>query len=214
MDRLNFDNLVKVNKREVVKEMIEISKKTNILCKHCLHGKKTKTKFKSKEYSTKNPLDIVHIDLFGPTRMKGLKSGHYFMLLVDDYTRMTTIFFLKKKSKEFENFKTYKEMVEIEAELKIKCLRSDNGGEFTSKDLMELCNDHGIKRKFSVARTHQQNGVVERKKKTIEDMARTMLMDSKLIDVFWVQELHTTIHIQNIGMLKNNIDKTPYELWK
>jgi hypothetical protein len=71
-----------------------------------------------------------------------------------------------------------------------------------------------IKRKFSVARTPQQNGVVERKKMTIHEMDRTMLMDSKLTDVFWVQVVHTTIHIKNIGMLRNNIDKTPYKLWK
>jgi hypothetical protein len=137
------------------------------------------------------------------------------MLLVDDYTRMTaSLIFLKKKSEAFKKFKTYKEMVETETELKIKCLRSDNGGEFTSKEFMEFCSEHGIKRKFSVARTPQQNGVVERKNKTVQEMARTMLMDSKLTNVFWVQAVHTTVHIQNRGMLRNNSDKTPYELWK
>jgi transposase InsO family protein len=97
---------------------------------------------------------------------------------------------------------------------KIKCLRSDNGGEFTSKEFIDFCSEHGIKRQFSVARTPQQNGVVERKNKTVQEMARTMLKDSKLKDIFWVQEVHTTVHIQNRGMLRNNSDKTPYELWK
>ena len=109
------------------------------------------------------------------------------MLLVDDYIIIIAIFFLKKKLKEFERFKTYKEMVKNKTELKIKCLRSENGGEFTSKEFMEFCSEHGIKRQFSVAKTPQQNGVVERKKNTVREMARTMLMDSKLIDVFWVQ---------------------------
>jgi transposase InsO family protein len=68
------------------------------------------------------------------------------MLLVDDYTRMTAVCFLNKNSKESENFKTYKGMVETETKLKIKCLRSDNGGEFTSKEFMEFYNEHGIKR--------------------------------------------------------------------
>jgi transposase InsO family protein len=85
------------------------------------------------------------------------------MLLVDDYTRMTAIFFLKSKSKSFENFKIYKEMVENEMDSKIKCLRSDNGGEFTSKKFMDYCNNHGIKIQFSIAKTPQHNGVVERK---------------------------------------------------
>jgi transposase InsO family protein len=67
----------------------------------------------------------------------------------------------------------------------IKCLRLDNGGEFTSKEFMDYCRNHGIKRKFSIARTSQQNGVVERKNRTIQEMAQAMIMDSKLTDIFW-----------------------------
>jgi hypothetical protein len=74
MGHINFDNLFKVSKREALREMPEISKLENILCKHCLRGKQTKTKFMSKEYSTRKPLEIVHIDLVGPTRTKGLKG--------------------------------------------------------------------------------------------------------------------------------------------
>jgi hypothetical protein len=127
----------------------------------------------------------------GPTKTKGLKGEKYFMLLVDDYTRMTAVCFLKNKSRAFENFKIYKEMVENEMDSKIKCLRYDNGGDFTSKELMDYCNNHGIKRQFSVARTPQQNGVVEKKNRTIQEMDRTMLMDSKLTDIFWTQAVHT-----------------------
>jgi hypothetical protein len=136
------------------------------------------------------------------------------MLLFGDYRRMTAICFLKNKSEDFENFKIYKEMVENEMDSRIKCLRYDNGGEFTSKEFMDYCNNHGIKRQFSVARTPQQNGVVERKNMIVQEMARTMLMDSKLTNIFWTHAVHTTIHIQNRVMLRKNIDKTPYELWK
>jgi transposase InsO family protein len=136
------------------------------------------------------------------------------MLLVDNYTRMTAVFFLKNMSESFENFKIYKEMVENEMDSRIKCLRYDNGGEFTSKEFMDYCSSHGIKRKFFIARTLQHNGVVERKKKTVQEMARTMIMDSKLTDIFWTQVVHTTVHIQNKVMLRNNTDKTPYELLK
>ena len=97
---------------------------------------------------------------------------------------MTAVCFLKNKSEAFENFNIYKEMVENEMDSRIKCLRSDNGGEFNSKEFMEYCSNHGIKRQFSVARTPQQNGVVERKNRTIQEMARTMIMDSKLTDMF------------------------------
>jgi transposase InsO family protein len=97
---------------------------------------------------------------------------------------------------------------------KIKCLRSDNGGEFTSKECMDYCSSHGIKRKFFVARTPQQNVVVERKNGIVHEMAQTMLMDSKLTYIFWKQAVHTVVHIQNRVILINNTNKTPYELWK
>jgi hypothetical protein len=152
---MHFDKLVKVSKREVVREMTQITKSTNTLCKHYQQGKQTKTKFKSKEYSTTRPLEIVCIDIVGQTTTKGLKGKKYFRLLVNDYTRMTAVCFLKNKSEDFENFKRYKEMVENEMDSRIKCLRSNNGGDFTSKEFMDYCSSHGIKRQFFVARTPQ-----------------------------------------------------------
>jgi len=136
------------------------------------------------------------------------------MILVDDYRRIFALWFLKNKSEELKSFKTYKEMLEIETGLKIKCLRSNNGGEFTSKEFMDFCSEHGIKRQLSVARTPKKNGVVERKKKTLQEMVRTMIMDSNLTDVFWAQAVNPAVHIQNRGILISKNDNTPYELWK
>jgi transposase InsO family protein len=214
MGHIHFDNLVKFRKIESDREMPQVTKPTNTLCKHCQQGKKTKIRFQSKEYSTTRPLEILHANLVGTTTTKGLKGEKYFKLLVDDYTRMIAICFLKNKLEAFEKFKIYKEMVENEMDSKIKCLRSNNGGEFTSNEFMDYCSGHGIKMQFFVSKTPQQNGVVERKNRTIQEMARTMLMDSKLIDIFWTQVVHTRFHIQNRVMLRNNTDKTPYELWK
>ena len=74
---------------------------------------------------------------------------------------------------------------------------------------MDYCNNHGIKRWLSIVRTPQHNGVVERKNMIVQEMARTMLMDSKLIDIFWTEVVHTIVHIQNKVILKKNTDKTP-----
>jgi hypothetical protein len=71
---MHFDNVVKVSKREAVREIPQITKPTNTLCKQCQQGKQTKTRFKSKEYSTTRPLEIVHTDQVGPTTTKGLKG--------------------------------------------------------------------------------------------------------------------------------------------
>jgi hypothetical protein len=97
MGHIHFDNLIKVSRREAVREMPRITKPTNTLCKHCQQGNKTKTMFKLMEYSMTRPLEIVHTDLVGPTTTKDLKGEKYFMLLVDDYTRMTAVFFFKNK---------------------------------------------------------------------------------------------------------------------
>jgi transposase InsO family protein len=109
----------------------------------------------------------VHIDLVGPTTTQGFKCEKYFVLLVYYYKRMTAIFFLMNKSEAFEKFKVYKEMAENEMHSKIKFLRYNNGGDFTSKEFMDYCSRHGIKRQFFIARTPQNKGVVERKNRMI-----------------------------------------------
>ena len=76
----------------------------NSVCKHCQHGKQTRVGFKIKEHMNSYPLEIIHIDLCGPTKTKSLQGDHYFMLLIDDYIRMTWVAFLKEKSEAFEKF--------------------------------------------------------------------------------------------------------------
>ena len=98
--------------------------------------------------------------------------------------------------------------------LKIKCLRSDNGREFTSKLFQQYCDENGIKRQFSTARTPQKNGVAERKNRIVQEMGRSMLKGSKLDEKLCVQAIDTKIFIINRSLLRNNSNKTPYELWK
>jgi transposase InsO family protein len=112
-------------------------------------------------------LEIVHTDLYGLTRTKIMQGEHYIILFIDDYTRMTWVSFLKEKLEAFNKLKDFKEHVENETNLKIKCLRSYNGGEFTSDEFNKFCETHGIKRHFSALRTPQQNGVVERKNRIV-----------------------------------------------
>jgi hypothetical protein len=120
MGHIHFYNLAKVSEREAVREIPQITKPTNTLCKHCQQGRKTNTRFKSKEYPMTRPLEIVSTNLVGPTTIKSLKGEKYFMLLVDDYTRMVAVFFLRNKSEAFENFKVYKEMDENDLDSEIK----------------------------------------------------------------------------------------------
>ena len=95
-------------------------------------------------------------------------------------------------------------MVENERSMKIKCLRSDNGGEFISNEFNEFYEGHGIKRQFLDAKTHQRNGVVERKNKTAQEATKTMLNEEKLSDSFWREAVYTVVYILNLGQLKVN----------
>jgi transposase InsO family protein len=81
-------------------------------------------------------------------------------------------------------------------------------------NLKNSCEAHGIKRQYSAARTPQQNGVVERKNKHVQEIARTMLNEAKLSDSFWREAVYTDVYILNRGKIRVNSDKTPYELWK
>ena len=111
------------------------------------------------------------------------------------------------------NFKSYKALVENETNLKIKCLRSDKGGEFTKNELNEFGETHGIKRQFLAPKNAQQNGVVERNNMIVQEAARTMLNEAKISDNYWREAIYTTVYIQNIRQLRVNSDETPYELW-
>ncbi|GJY83919.1 putative ribonuclease H-like domain-containing protein [Tanacetum coccineum] len=88
-----------------------------------------------------------------------------------------------------------------------------NGTEFKNKEMNQFCKRKGIKREFSVARTPQQNGVAERKNRTLIEAARTMLADSKLPTTFWVEEVNTACYVQNRVLVTKPHNKTPYELF-
>jgi hypothetical protein len=98
LGHIGFDNFIRVSKKEVVRDMPKIIKPSNFVCRHHQHGKKTRVRFNTKEYSTSKPLELVYIDLSGPKRTKIMKGEHYFILFIDDYTRITCISFLKEKS--------------------------------------------------------------------------------------------------------------------
>jgi transposase InsO family protein len=102
------------------------------------------------------------------------------MLIIDDYSRITWVSFLKEKVEAFEKFKKFKALTENQTWKSLKAVRSDIGGEFMSIDFNEFCDNHGIKREYTIPRTPQQNGVVERQNKTVQQMARSMMNEKNI----------------------------------
>ena len=142
-------------------------------------GKYTKTAFPSSESRSEGVLDLIHSDLCGPMSSVSLTGYEYYVIFIDDYSRKTWIYFLRSKKSEevLKRFQEFKALVENQTGRRIRVLRSDNGGEYTSKEFDEFCIQEGIKRQLTVPYTPQQNGVAERKNRSIVGAARAMLHD-------------------------------------
>ena len=156
MGHLSFHQIRKACKFQAVHDLPDIRIPENTICKSCQFGKKTRTNFPEKEELASKLLELVHTDLCGPSRKKSPRGEEYFILFIDDFSRIYWIGLLKHKDEAFEKFKAFKALVENESDRKIKCLRYDRG-EFTSDKFFDFCEQHGIKRQFSTTRNLQQN---------------------------------------------------------
>jgi len=144
-------------------------------------GKQIITSFKSKDMvSTKKPLDVLHMDLFGPSRIVSLAGNLDALMIIDDYSRYTWTLFLAYKNDAYKAFKKLEKALQNENGCRVKSIRSDHGGEFQNAKFERFCEKHVISHSFSAPRTPQQNDVVERKNRSLEELARTMLNESKL----------------------------------
>ena len=155
---------------------------------------------------------MIHMDLFGPTTYKSLGGNLYCLVIVDDYSRYAWTFFLEDKSKTIGIFKIFIKQAQNEFESSVVKVRSDNGSEFRNTQVEELCNEIGTKHEFSATYTPQQNGVVERKNKTLITLARAMLDDYGISQRFWAEAINTACHAANRVYLHKFLKKTPYEL--
>ena len=120
--------------------------------------------------------------------------------------------FLANKNDAIVAFRIFCKKVQNEKGYSITCIRSDHGGEFDAFD--NFCNDFGIEHQFSSPRTPQQNGVVGRKNRSIQEMAKTMLNENSLPKYFWAEAVNTACYVLNHVLIRPNFNKTPYELWK
>ncbi|KAH9723261.1 Integrase catalytic domain-containing protein [Citrus sinensis] len=157
-------------------------------------------------------IEIGNVDLFGPSRHASGKF--YAFVIVDDYSRYTWALFLANKDDAIDAFRIFFKMVQNEKGYSITCIKSDHGGEFENHAFENFCNDLGIEHQFSSPRTPQQNGVVKRKNRSIQEMAGTMLNKNSLPKYFWAEAVNIACYVLNRVLIRPNLNKTPYELWK
>ncbi|GJZ18736.1 putative ribonuclease H-like domain-containing protein [Tanacetum coccineum] len=214
LGHLNFKTMNKLVKGNLVRGLPPKLFKNDQTCVACQKGKQHRASCKSKtENSISLPLHLLHMDLFGPTFVKILKKKMYCLVVTDDYSRFTWVFFLATKEETSGILKSFITGIKNLVDYNVKMIRCDNGTEFKNREMNQFCKINGILRQFSVARTPQQNGVAERRNRTLIEAARTMLAGSKLPTTFWAEAVNTACYVQNRVLVVKPHNKTPYELF-
>ncbi|GJW91169.1 putative ribonuclease H-like domain-containing protein [Tanacetum coccineum] len=176
--RLGYINFKTINKRvneKLVRGLPSKHFENDKTCVACLKGKQRKASCKSKiQNSITQPLFMLHIDLFGLNFVSSLMNKKYCLVVTDNYSRFTWVFFLATKDETSGILKSFITEIENLVDKKVKIIRCNNGTEFKNRVMSEFCEQKGIKREFSIARTPQQNGMAERRNRTIIEAAGTI----------------------------------------
>ncbi|WVZ98408.1 hypothetical protein U9M48_043858 [Paspalum notatum var. saurae] len=210
---IGMSQLKKVVKRGMVTGVKDVTFEKDKLCSACQAGKQVASHHSMKAcISTSKPLQLLHMNLLGPTTYESIGGNLYCLVIVDDFTRYTWTLFLGDKSETPDKFKLFAKRAQREFGFNIVKVRSDNGSEFKNYKVDGWCDEEGIKHEFSATYTPQQNGVVERKNKTLITLARAMLDDYGTSEDFWAEAINTACHASNRVYLHWLLGKTPYEL--
>ncbi|KAJ9545567.1 hypothetical protein OSB04_025274 [Centaurea solstitialis] len=185
------------------------------LCSACEKGKHTRASFKSKQISSiSSPLQLLHMDLFGPANVQSIAGKKYTLVIVDEYSRYTWVFFLRSKSDAPEEIILFVRKMERLNNLTVRSIRSVHGTEFKNSTLETFFDQKGISQNFSSVRTPQQNGVAERRNRTLIEAVRSMLSEANLATQFWAEAVNTACYTQNRSLIVKRFRRTPYELFR
>ncbi|GJY34042.1 putative ribonuclease H-like domain-containing protein [Tanacetum coccineum] len=213
LGHVNFKTMNKLVKGNLVRGLPLKTFENDHTCVACQKGKQHKASCKTKHVSSiSQPLQMLHMDLFGPTSVRSINHKTYCLVVTDDFSRFSWVFFLATKNETSEILKKFITEIENQLDHKVKIIRFDNGTKFKNREMDEFCGQKGIKREYSVARTPQQNRVAERKNRTLIEAAKTMLADSLLPTVFWTEVVNTACYVLNRVLVTKPHNKTPYEL--
>jgi transposase InsO family protein len=210
---VGMKNLHKLLKGEHILGLTNVHFEKDRVCSACQAGKQVGVHHPHKNImTTDRSLELLHMDLFDLIAYISIDGSKYCLVIVDDYSRFTWVFFLQEKSQTQETLKGFLRWAQNEFGLRIKKIRSDNETEFKNSQIEGFLEEEGIKHEFSSPYTPQQNSVVERKNRTLLDMARTMLDEYKTPDRFWAEAINTACYSINRLYLHRILKKTSYEL--
>ncbi|KAJ9555863.1 hypothetical protein OSB04_010477 [Centaurea solstitialis] len=215
LSHLNFKTLNQLCINNLVIGLPDFRYTKESLCSACEKGKQTRASFKSKQISSiSSPLQLLHMDLFGPVNVQSIGGKKYTLVIVDEYSRYTWVFFLRAKSDAPEEIILFVRKMEKLNNLTVRSIRSDHGTEFKNSTLESFFEQKGISQNFSSVRTPQQNGVAERRNRTLIEAARSMLSEANLATQFWAEAVNTACYTQNRSLIVKRFRRTAYELFR
>ena len=194
LGHMSVKGLLELHKRKL---LIGIKTCSLDFCKFCVFGKQHKLSLKQVEHTTKGILDYVHTFFWGPTLFWSKGGAEYFLTFIDDYSRKVWVYFMKHNSEVFEQFKLWKVQVEKATGRKVKYLRSDNGGEYKSREFQIFYVEEGIRRHYTMPYGPEQNGVAERMNRTLTERAKSMRLNSGLPEEFWAKAVNMACYLVN-----------------
>ncbi|GJW55138.1 putative ribonuclease H-like domain-containing protein [Tanacetum coccineum] len=211
LGHVNFKVLNTLVKGNLVKGLPSKIFQNDHTCVACQKGKQHKASCKAKVVSSiSHPLQLLHMDLFGPTSVRSINHKTYCLVITDDFSRFSWVFFLRTKDETTSILKDFIRQIKNQLNQNVKTIRCDNGTEFKNRDIIKFYGSKGIKREYSNARTPQQNGVAKRKNMILIEVARTMLADPFLPNTF--EAVSTACYVLNRVLVAKPQNKIPYEL--
>ncbi|GKC93381.1 retrovirus-related pol polyprotein from transposon TNT 1-94, partial [Tanacetum coccineum] len=213
LNHLNFGTINDLARKDLVRGLPRLKFEKDHLCSACQLGKSKKHTHKPKTENTNlEVLNTLHMDLCGPMRVQTINGKKYILVIVDDYSRFTWVKFLRSKDETPAVVIKFLTQIQVGLNKTVRFIRTDNGTEFVNKTLYDHYEKVGIFHQKTVPRTPQQNGVVERRNRTLVEAARTMLIFSKAPMFLWAEAVATACYTQNRSLIHTRHDKTPYEL--
>ncbi|GAU31303.1 hypothetical protein TSUD_315120 [Trifolium subterraneum] len=210
---ISMQRLKLLNSKDMVKGLPALEEMDE-KCTDCLIGKQQREAIpKQAKWRATTKLQLIHSDICEPINPCSNGGKRYFLTFTDDFSRKTWVYVLKEKSEAFDIFKNFKALIEVESGCLIQALRTDRGGEFTSNAFNEFCNSKDIKRQLTTAYTPQQNGVSERKNRTLLNIVRSMLASKNVPKNFWPEALKWATYVMNRSPTTSVKDLTPEEAW-
>ncbi|GJU61399.1 retrovirus-related pol polyprotein from transposon TNT 1-94 [Tanacetum coccineum] len=213
LSHLNFGTINDLTRLDLVDGLPKFKYEKDHLCSACERGKSKKASHPLKLIpSDHSKLELLHMDLCGPMRVASINRKKYILVIVDDYSRYTWVYFLHSKDETPEIIKKFIAQAQLNYKAKVCKIRTDNGTEFKNATLKAHYEKLGIMQQFSTARTPQQNGVVERRNNHSWKLISTMLIFSRLPEYLWAEAVATACFTQNRSIIYTRHNRTPYEL--